>query len=80
MAAILCVMIKLARGMRQLNGVYTQRFNRRHQRVEHVFQGRYKAILVEHRHLLELCLYVVLNPLRAGVVLKFCVTRLSERP
>ena len=37
----------LAKGMRQLNGVYTQRFNRRHQRVGHVFQGRYKAILIE---------------------------------
>jgi len=59
----------LARGMRQLNGVYTQRFNRRHQRVGHVFQGRYKAILVERdSHLLEVCRYVVLNPLRAGAV------------
>jgi len=37
----------LAQGMRQLNGVYTQRFNRAHGRVGHVFQGRYKAILVE---------------------------------
>jgi REP element-mobilizing transposase RayT len=36
-----------ARGMRELNGVYTQRFNRIHQRVGHVFQGRYKAILVQ---------------------------------
>ncbi|HMY40864.1 MAG TPA: transposase, partial [Marinagarivorans sp.] len=36
----------LAKGMRQLNGVYTQRFNRAHHRVGHVFQGRYKAILV----------------------------------
>ena len=35
----------LSRGMRQLNGVYTQRFNRRHSRVGHVFQGRYTAIL-----------------------------------
>jgi len=35
----------LAKGMRQLNGVYTQRFNRTHERVGHVFQGRYKAIL-----------------------------------
>jgi hypothetical protein len=33
--------------MRQLNGVYTQSFNRTNQRVGHVFQGRYKAILVE---------------------------------
>jgi len=37
----------LSKGMRQLNGVYTQHFNRTHDRVEHVFQGRYKAILVE---------------------------------
>ena len=36
----------LAQGMRHFNGVYTQRFNQRHQRVGHVFQGRYKAILV----------------------------------
>ena len=56
----------LSQGMRQLNGVYTQRFNRRHQRVGHLFQGRYKAILVERdSYLLELCRYVVLNPVRA---------------
>lgn len=51
--------------MRQLNGVYTQAFNRRHKRVGHVFQGRYEAILMEKEaRLLELCRYVVLNPLR----------------
>ena len=55
----------LSSGMRQLNGVYTQTFNRSHRRVGHIFQGRYKAILVEKEaHLLELCRYVVLNPLR----------------
>ena len=59
----------LARGMHQLNGVYTQRFNRKHSRVGHVFQGRYKAILVEKEaYLLELSRYVVLNPVRAGLV------------
>ena len=59
----------LGRGMRQVNGVYTQRFNRAHGRVGHVFQGRYKAILVEKQaYLLELCRYVVLNPVRAGMV------------
>ena len=59
----------LAQGMRQLNGVYTQRVNRRHARVGHVFQGRYKAILVEREsYLLELARYVVLNPVRAGMV------------
>src|SRR6266550_1709297 len=45
----------LAKGMRQLNGVYTQNFNRRHGRIGHVFQGRYKAILVQKEtYLLEL--------------------------
>ncbi len=59
----------LSKGMRQLNGVYTQRFNRVHDRVGHVFQGRYKAILVERdSYLLELSRYVVLNPVRAGLV------------
>jgi putative transposase len=59
----------LSQGMRQLNGVYTQRFNRAHARVGHVFQGRYKAILVERdSYLLELARYVVLNPLRARMV------------
>lgn len=59
----------LSRGMQRLNGRYTQVFNRRHGRVGHVFQGRYKAILVERdSHLLELCRYIVLNPVRAGMV------------
>ena len=59
----------LARGMRQVNGVYTQRFNRRHGRDGHLFQGRYRAILVERdSYLLELSRYVVLNPVRAGMV------------
>lgn len=59
----------LSRGMRQLNGVYTQAYNRRHGRVGHVFQGRYKAILVQKEaHLFELCRYVVLNPVRSGLV------------
>ncbi len=56
----------LSLGMRQLNGAYTQSFNRRHRRVGHLFQGRFKAILVQKEtHLLELCRYVVLNPVRA---------------
>jgi REP element-mobilizing transposase RayT len=59
----------LSLGMRQLNGVYTQRVNIRHHRVGHLFQGRYKAILVEKNvHLLELCRYIVLNPVRARMV------------
>jgi putative transposase len=59
----------LSKGMRQLNGVYTQLFNRAHRRAGHVFQGRFKAILVEKdSYLLELARYVVLNPLRAKMV------------
>jgi REP element-mobilizing transposase RayT len=59
----------LVRGMRRLNGAYTQWFNRRHGLVGHVLQGRYKAILVEKdSHLLELARYVVLNPVRANAV------------
>jgi len=59
----------LSKGMRQLNGVYTQRVNRRHKRVGHVFQGRYKAIIVQKdSYLLELARYIVLNPVRARMV------------
>jgi hypothetical protein len=59
----------LSLGMRQLNGVYTQTFNKRHGRVGHLFQGRYNAILIQKdSHLLEVCRYVVLNPVRARLV------------
>lgn len=59
----------LSLGMRQLNGQYTQRFNRRCGYAGHLFQGRYKAILVQKdSYLLELSRYVVLNPIRAGMV------------
>ena len=58
----------LSAGMRQLNGVYTQWHNRVHDRVGHVFQGRFKAIVVQREsYLLELARYVVLNPVRAGM-------------
>jgi len=59
----------LVTGMRRLNGAYTQGFNRRHKRVGHLFQGRYKSIVVERdAYLKELCRYIVLNPVRAGLV------------
>jgi len=61
----------LSIGMRQLNGVYTQLFNRLHGRAGHLFQGRFKAILIQKdSHLLEVCRYVVLNPVRAKMVEK----------
>jgi REP element-mobilizing transposase RayT len=59
----------LSKGMKYINGSYTQGFNRTHKRVGHVFQGRYKAILVEKdSYLLELSRYIVLNPVRARMV------------
>jgi len=59
----------LTKGMRQLNGVFTQWSNRRHKRGGHLFQGRYKAILVNRdSYFLELARYIVLNPVRAAMV------------
>jgi len=59
----------LSPGMKQLNGTYTQHFNKKYQRVGHLFQGRYKSILVEkENYLLELSRYMALNPLRATLV------------
>lgn len=56
----------LSNGMRDLNGVYSQQFNRRHRRVGHVLQGRYTAHLVDRdSYLKEVARYVVLNPVRA---------------
>ena len=61
----------LSIGMRQLNGVYTQLFNKCHGKTGHLFQGRYKAILIQKdSHLLEVCRYVVLNPVRARMIEK----------
>lgn len=59
----------LSLAMRQLNGVYTQTFNLVHRKVGHLFQGRYKAVLIEKdAHFLEASRYVALNPVRAGLV------------
>ncbi|SFJ08240.1 transposase [Nitrosomonas sp. Nm34] len=59
----------LSKGMKYLNGTYTQYFNRQHRRVGHVFQGRFKAILVQKdAYLLELARYIALNPVRAQMV------------
>jgi REP element-mobilizing transposase RayT len=66
----------LSQGMRRLNGNYGQSYNFRHGRVGHLLQGRYKSILVEREsHLMELCRYVVLNPIRASMV-----TRVEKWP
>lgn len=65
---VLTIGPNLARGMRQLNGVYAQWFNCRHQRVGHLFQGRYKAVLVQRDgHLASAVRYIVRNPVRARI-------------
>lgn len=62
----------LSQIMRHLNGAYTTSFNVRHQRSGHLFQGRYKAIVVEaDSYALELSRYIHLNPVRA---------KLTEKP
>jgi len=59
----------LSCGMRHINGVYTQRFNRGHKKEGQLFRGRYKAVLVDDdSHLLEVLRYIHRNPLRAGIV------------
>ncbi len=61
----------LSRGMKRLNSQYSLIFNKRHRRVGHVLQGRYRSIVVEKQsYLLELCRYTVLNPVRANMVEK----------
>lgn len=59
----------LSKGMKHLNATYAQKHNKRHERVGHLFEGRYKAILIEKQsQLLRVIRYVVLNPVRAKSV------------
>jgi putative transposase len=59
----------LSRGMHWLNTVYVVWFNRRYQRSGHLYQGRFKAFLIEKElYFMEVLRYVVLNPVRAGMV------------
>lgn len=59
----------LSQFMKRLLGVYTIRFNRRYQRAGHLFQGRYKALVVDKdRYLVAVSRYIHLNPCRAGIV------------
>jgi len=60
-----CPQANLSRGMRQLNGVYTQHFNRRHEADGPLFQGRFHSVLFEAKeYLVPLCRHAVLNPVR----------------
>jgi len=59
----------ISRCMQYINTAYTVYYNVRHNRAGHLFQGRYKAVLVEkEEYLLELSRYIHLNPVRAGIV------------
>ena len=58
-----------SRGMRHLNGLFTQWHNAQHHSVGHILQGRFKAFLIEEEsYLLNVVRYIVLNPVRAGMV------------
>ena len=66
--------------MRHINGVYSQAFNRRHGKVGPLFQGRFTAILVDREaYMLEVCRYVELNPVRAGLMAEFPPHRLDRQ-
>jgi putative transposase len=59
----------LSAGMRDLNGIYTQAHNKKHNIVGRLFQGRFKSFVIEKEpYLLEVARYIVLNPVRAGFV------------
>jgi REP element-mobilizing transposase RayT len=61
--------IPLARAMARINTAYAMHFNRRHERVGHLFQNRYGAVLIEDdAHLRNAIRYVHANPLAAGIV------------
>jgi REP element-mobilizing transposase RayT len=61
----------LSQVMRHINGAYTTYFNIKRKRAGHLFQGRYKALLVEaDEYSIELCRYIHLNPVKVGMVAK----------
>ena len=67
----------LNRFAQRFNTAYTGYYNRRHKRAGHLYQGRYKAILIDKdSYLLELSRYIHLNPVR---IKKVCKQELSER-
>ncbi|RUO26236.1 addiction module toxin RelE [Aliidiomarina minuta] len=58
----------LSKGMHFLNGVFTQRINRKHERCGHLFQGRFTGILVDTHHYYKILLrYVLQNPVKANI-------------
>jgi putative transposase len=71
----------LSRAMQWFGVTYTRRFNNRHLRSGHLFQGRFKSILVENdAYVVELSCYIHRNPLRAGIVERLIDYRWSSYP
>lgn len=71
----------LSRAMQWLGLTYTRRFNNRHSRRGHLFQGRFKSILVENEsYAVELSCYIHRNPLRAGMVKRLMDYKWSSYP
>ena len=58
----------LVSGMRWLQSTFANRFNRYRKENGHVFQGRYKALLIDGEALGAVCHYIHLNPIRAGLI------------
>jgi putative transposase len=60
--------VALSMGLHRLNGVYAQRFNRRHRRHGHLFGDRFSAWLIrDEKHFAATCQYILNNPVRAGI-------------
>ncbi len=69
----------LSKGMRQLNGVYTQHFNRRHGQEGPIFHGRFKSVLFEKKsYLLPICRYVATSPQRSLHPVNYSVYKWSS--
>ena len=65
---VACDLGDLSDAMHHLNGMYAQRFNRRHERTGHLFQGRFAVRAIDDEaYLHDVCAYVLANPVRAGL-------------
>jgi len=71
----------LSRAMQWMGATYTRRFNNRHLRSGHLFQGRFKNIIVQNdAYLMQLSCYIHRNPLRAGIVKRLADYTWSSYP
>jgi len=71
----------LSKAMQWFGLAYTRRFNNRHSRSGHLFQGRYKSIIIENdAYLIRLSCYIHRNPLRAGIVRRLIDYKWSSYP